>query len=91
MNIDAIVRLFSSNSLSAKTPATKSAETTQEASSPRRSEAVEVDANLGKVQGELTEAERQEKVARLKKQVSDGTYSPGSREVASALARELFA
>lgn len=90
MKIDAIVRLFSSNSLSANAPATTNAGTTQAASSTRGSEAVKVEANFGKAQAESTEAERQEKVERLKKLVNDGNYSPDSREVAVALARELF-
>lgn len=89
MKIDAIARLFSSNSQSAQATAKQTA-TTKETSENENSEAVKVNTAFGKAD-ELSKTERQERIASLKKQVADGTYSPNSRAVAESLARELFA
>lgn len=91
MKIDAIARLFASNSLSSQAPSTKKAGTSSEASESASSEAVKVNSAFGREQSDAVRSERQEKIASLKKQVADGTYSPNSRDVAVALARELFA
>ena len=89
MKIDAIARLFSANSQSYKAQTTNNA--ADEAARVKSSEAVKVRSDFGKAQGELSEAERQAKVASLKTQVADGSYAINSRNVAEALAKELFA
>jgi len=88
MKIDAIARLFSANSESYKAQTTTNADQTAKAAS---SEAVKVNSTFGKAQGEHFEGDRQEKIATLKKLVSSGGYTPNSRDVAIALAKELFA
>lgn len=89
MKIDALTRLFSLNSQSYKAQTTSNA--IDQASEKINSEAVKVRSDFGKSQAEPTESERQERVASLKKQIADGSYAPNSRDVASALAKELFA
>lgn len=89
MKIDALTRLFNLNSQSYKAQTETDAlnRTTERMSS----EAVKVRSDFGKAQVEPTESERQEKIASLRKQIADGTYAPNSRDVATALAEELFA
>ncbi|MBN8548693.1 MAG: flagellar biosynthesis anti-sigma factor FlgM [Deltaproteobacteria bacterium] len=89
MKIDALTRLFSVNSESYKAQTTTNA--IDQDVRAKNSEAVKVKSDFGKAQVEQSDADRQAKVASLKKQVADGTYSRSSREVAEALARELFA
>ena len=70
------------------TPAVKQTaqETPQAANIGSNSEAARV-----AISSDSSQADRTTRVAQLKEQVASGEYKPDSREVAKALARDLFA
>ena len=85
MKIDSLARLFSTQTESAKTQAT-----TQQAA--QAAAPVNQDAGAVSVSSSLDDGNaKAEKIARIKEQVANGTYSADSKEVAGAFYREIFA
>ena len=86
MKVDRIVGLFTAQDIPAQNSRTKKAE-----ESVSNSEAVKVSPELSRTSASSADAERAEKVARLKKEVAAGTYKPDLQKVAAAVVQELFA
>ncbi|MBX7142901.1 MAG: flagellar biosynthesis anti-sigma factor FlgM [Oligoflexia bacterium] len=89
MKIDALTRLLYSGSPSSPSGASQTAQSTEQASENARSEAVRISARSSDATAESGDA-RRKRVEELKREVASGTYRRDSRDVAVAVARELF-
>ena len=87
MNITRIARFLSAQNEPARTQTP--ANQTDESALPQNNEAVTVGGNLSSDAADSQSA-RADKLASLKERVSNGSYFRDSREVASALYKELF-
>lgn len=85
MKIDRLTRLFGGVSSNVDIKASSDASKEISANSGSRAEAAKVSNDFG-----TGDASRKEKIAKIKEQVDSGSYNPDSREVASALLRDLF-
>ena len=89
MKIDALTRLFSTNTPASRVNPNNNKETQAVATQTSRAQAA--DSYSGLQGNDAAQSARRERVAELKQAVSNGTYKPKSQDVAAALARELFA
>jgi flagellar biosynthesis anti-sigma factor FlgM len=90
MKLEKLSRLFSAyNQVTPENQAKNAQNAAQESSKAPATEAVRISNNFGYA-GDSSEEARALKVAQLKKAVQEGTYKPDTRDVAKALANELF-
>lgn len=85
MKIDRLTRLFGNVSSNGETSALSSAPQKELAAAGQKADsAAKFSADFG-----TQDASRKEKISKIKEQVDSGSYNPDSREVASALLRDL--
>lgn len=89
MKIDALTRLLYAGSSSTPTGASQTTQASAQSSEATRSEAVRVSTRSSDAPAESGEA-RSKRVEDLKREVASGTYRRDSRDIAAAVARELF-
>ena len=85
MKIDKLTRLFGNVSSNVDLSALNNAsQDVKSIAGPKTEAATQLSSDFG-----TGDASRKEKIAKLKEQVDSGSYNPDSREVASALLRDL--
>jgi anti-sigma28 factor (negative regulator of flagellin synthesis) len=93
MTVDKLSRLFAAfgNSSSTTKPTAEGSDTAQQSAAASQSpEAVRVAQGFGSGSGSTTQSDRAAKVAELKQAVNSGNYKPDTKQVAIAVAQELF-